>query len=448
MTTPSFSYDWVREIKPNLKQLDSIPLTGNHPPFPWDDFSARLGRSFDREELKIHPGEMTWRAKENLYEGLGDTPFPLTISIPLLKGQVTWVMPYQEILFLATLLLTKETHPLPLHDQAFNESFYHFLALEIVYHFTQVTFDQTLSPILINQTILPDTDSLCWDISCQIHNHTMWGRLIISPEFRQSWVEHFAEQQGTSQLTQQLAQLADVTVHLEAGKTNLNLAEWKSIKLGDFLILDSCSLDAERLDGRIMLTINGKSTFRAKLKDGTLKILEPPLLNEVETPMAKKIEDEDFSDLDLPEDENDTELEDSDLFSETEGDNLFTETEDDDLPSETENDSLFIETEEEKSDTTISEENSLIEDKTNEKSEKANQLFTPEQIPITLTVEVGQVHMTIEQLLKLEPGNLLDINLHPKNGVDLTINGKIVGKGELIRIGDIIGVRILQLGHK
>ena len=55
--------------------------------------------------------------------------------------------------------------------------------------------------------------------------------------------------------------------------------------------------------------------------------------------------------------------------------------------------------------------------------------------------------MTIEQLLKLEPGNLLEIDIHPENGVDLTINGKIVGKGELIHIGEAIGVRVLELGR-
>lgn len=435
MTIPSSSYDWVREIKPNLKQLDSIPLTGAAPPFPWDDFSARVGRSFDREDVKIHPGEIAWQAKENLYEGLGDSPFPLIISIPPLKGQVCWVMPSQEVPLLAALLLTKESHPLPLHDQAFNESFYHFLALEVLYNFTQVAFDQTLSPVLTHQTTLPDEDSLCWDISLQIQNHTTCGRLIISPEFRHSWVEHFAQKQEPSLLTQQMAQLVNVIVHLEAGRTQLSLSEWMSVNLGDFLTLDSCSLDAERLDGRVMLTINGKSAFRAKLKDGSLKILELPLLREVETSMAKQPEDEDeddFSDLDLPEDEdeNNTDLEDEDLFSETE-DDLFTESEEETHPA-------------------ISEEEAPAKAaaaKLAAPSEETKRLITPEQIPVTLVVEVGQVQMTMEQLLKLEPGNLLDINLYPENGVDLTLNGKVVGKGELVRIGDVIGVRVLQLGR-
>jgi flagellar motor switch protein FliN/FliY len=56
--------------------------------------------------------------------------------------------------------------------------------------------------------------------------------------------------------------------------------------------------------------------------------------------------------------------------------------------------------------------------------------------------------MSIEQLMKLEPGNLLDVDIRPEHSVNLTIQGKLVGKGELIRIGDAVGVRILQLGAK
>ncbi len=453
MTTPPSSYDWVREIKPNLKKLDSVPLTGTAPPFPWDDLAARLARSFDREGLVIQPGEMAWRAKEDLYEGLGDSPFPLIFSIPSLRGQVGWIMPAQEMSSLAALLLTKESHPLPLHDAALDESFYHFLALEVLYHFTQVAFDKTLSPILTNQRILPNEDALCWDISLLIHNHTIWGRLMISPEFRRSWIEHFAQKYESSSLSQQMAHLVNVIVHLEAGKTQFSLAEWKSVELGDFIILDSCSLDPERLDGRILLTINGKQTFRAKLKEGTLKILELPLLHEVETSMAKQPEEEedDLSDLDLPEEENE-ELDEEDLFDDE--DDLFEDEEDEDEEDEDEDEDEDEEDKDEEADTGVStpvmEPDSEVSSPTQAaapEQEAKPRLIAAEQIPVTLVVEVGQVQMTMDQLLKLEPGNLLEISIHPENGVDLTINGKVVGKGELVRIGEVIGVRVLELGR-
>ena len=219
MTTSAHSsYDWIREISPDLKKLDSIPLTGAAPPFPWDDLSARLAKVFDREGLAIKPGETAWRSKETLYEGLGDAPFPLIFTIPSLRGQVCWVMPAQEMDVLAALLLTQESHPLTFHDPDLSESFYRFLALEVLFQLTQVSFDTTLAPILTSQTALPKEDSLCKDISLALQGQTIWGRLIISPEFRTSWVEHFAQRQAPTAQAGELAHLVDVTVHLEAGR--------------------------------------------------------------------------------------------------------------------------------------------------------------------------------------------------------------------------------------
>jgi flagellar motor switch protein FliN len=442
MTTPPSSYDWVREIKPNLAKLDSIPLTGAAPPFPWDELSSRLARSFDREGLSIRPGEMTWRAKENLYDGLGDIPFPLILTIPSLRGQICWVMPTQEISLLTALLLTQEPHPLSFNDPSLSESFYHFLALEVLYNLTQISFDQSLIPLLTHQKTLPNQDSLCWDISLHFKDTLIGGRLIISPEFRRSWVEHFAQE--SSALSQQMAQLIEPILHVEIGKTHFLLDEWKAVKPGDFILLDHCSLNPENFNGRVILTINGKQVFRAKLKDGTLKILELPLLHEVDNPMVKKTDDDDdLSDLDLP--DEDEEFEDDDLLDDTEDDDLLDDTEDDDLFTEEETE------EETETEETIKPEEEVespppehIEETSPEVEQK---LVTPNQIPLTLTVEIGQIQMTMDQLLKLEPGNLLEIDIHPENGVDLTMNGKKVGKGELIRIGDALGVRVLQIGR-
>lgn len=437
MSTPAnLSYDWVREIKPDLKKLDSIPLSGS-PPFPWEDFSSHLAKAFDRNDLTIQPGEMTWRAKENLYEGLGDSPFPLIFTIPSLRGQVCWVMPGQELDVLAALLLTQESHPFAFHDPDLSESFYHFLALEVLYNLTQTAFDKTLAPILTNISTFPDEDSLCKDVSIGLHGQTIWGRLIISPEFRSSWAEHFAQKHEPTALSTEMAQLIDVVVHLEAGKSRLSLQEWKDVQLGDFILLDSCSLDADRLDGRVMLTINGKQAFRAKLKDGTLKILELPLLHEVDAPMAKQPEHEDeddLSDLNLPEENTDSESgEEEDLFEDEDTEDLMQE-----------------EAHEAAAHSESGEKTAAPKEAAppaHPKTSPAAGPITPEQIPVTLIVEVGQIQMNVDQLMKLEPGNLLEIDIHPENGVNLTINSRVVGKGELIRIGDAIGVRVLELGR-
>ena len=78
--------------------------------------------------------------------------------------------------------------------------------------------------------------------------------------------------------------------------------------------------------------------------------------------------------------------------------------------------------------------------------EKELKAVSPEEIPLNVIVEVGRVKMPIKSLMELKPGNLLELNVHPENGVDLVVNGSRVGKGELIQIGETLGIRILELG--
>ena len=50
--------------------------------------------------------------------------------------------------------------------------------------------------------------------------------------------------------------------------------------------------------------------------------------------------------------------------------------------------------------------------------------------------------------MALQPGNLLDLDVRPENGVTLVANGKVFGQGELILIGDNVGVRITEIGFE
>jgi flagellar motor switch protein FliN/FliY len=65
-------------------------------------------------------------------------------------------------------------------------------------------------------------------------------------------------------------------------------------------------------------------------------------------------------------------------------------------------------------------------------------------VSLTLTVELAQLTITAQTLLDLQPGNMLDLAT-PGNQALLTIKDKIVGKGEIIKVGDMVGVRILEM---
>jgi len=78
--------------------------------------------------------------------------------------------------------------------------------------------------------------------------------------------------------------------------------------------------------------------------------------------------------------------------------------------------------------------------------EKEKKASTPQDIPLNIVVEVGRLQMPIKTLMELKPGNLLNLNIHPESGVDLIVNGCRIGKGELLQIGETLGIRILELG--
>ncbi len=65
-------------------------------------------------------------------------------------------------------------------------------------------------------------------------------------------------------------------------------------------------------------------------------------------------------------------------------------------------------------------------------------------IPINIHIEMGKVDVSLEELQKMIPGSKLPININPRL-VNLTTNGKTIGRGELIEIGDTVGVKIIEL---
>jgi len=68
-----------------------------------------------------------------------------------------------------------------------------------------------------------------------------------------------------------------------------------------------------------------------------------------------------------------------------------------------------------------------------------------DELSLPLSIEVGRVNISMEKLLQLQEGNLLELGVSPESGVDLVVHGKCIGKGELLKVGDNIGIRILQL---
>ena len=68
------------------------------------------------------------------------------------------------------------------------------------------------------------------------------------------------------------------------------------------------------------------------------------------------------------------------------------------------------------------------------------------ELPLNITIELAQLKMTLEKLLQLEPGNVIDVPIDTNQPVRLTVNGQLIGHGELVHVGEALAIRLLDKG--
>jgi len=68
-------------------------------------------------------------------------------------------------------------------------------------------------------------------------------------------------------------------------------------------------------------------------------------------------------------------------------------------------------------------------------------------IPVQVTVELGQTRLRIEELIALKPGAILDLDRRAGEPVDLRIQGHLVARGEVVLVDGGLGVQITGLAE-
>lgn len=449
------AFDWIKQFSPKLLELDEKPLYGPGPAFPWEQLSAEIAKSLQLQALKIEPGNREWRSSDRLLEGLGANPHSFNILFTGLEGSLHFVMSKDEILAFVEMLLGTDSAAFETVAPEFFDGFSSFLAAQVINAVQKIEFDKNISPSLSEETKLPEEDSFSIDVAIILPARSFTGRVLLSPDLLQSWRERYADRKLTPDLTSALAQKLQINIALEAGSTSLSPKELKSLSPGDFVILDKCSFEVGDDKGRLMMTIDGVPLFRARLKQGSLKILEFPLYHELEAPMKKNESEDDeehFDELDDESEMEDSEFEDSEI-EESEIEESEIEDLDEDEESEIEESEIEeseIEGDEKDDHEKNAPKKSAVPTKPKLSSApsatKKNGPIVPTELPVNITVEVGRLQMSIQKVMELQPGNVLELDIHPENGVDLVVNGRRIAKAELIKAGETLGVRILDIG--
>ena len=70
---------------------------------------------------------------------------------------------------------------------------------------------------------------------------------------------------------------------------------------------------------------------------------------------------------------------------------------------------------------------------------------TVEELPLQVSVNLAELELSLKELTQLTPGSALTLPDNPGNLVSLRVRGKKIASGELLSLGDTIGVRILSI---
>ena len=63
-------------------------------------------------------------------------------------------------------------------------------------------------------------------------------------------------------------------------------------------------------------------------------------------------------------------------------------------------------------------------------------------VPLDVTVELGRARMTIQELLSLHPGSVVELDKLAGDALDILINGRLVAKGEAVVVKEKFGIRV------
>ncbi|PJA26651.1 MAG: flagellar motor switch protein FliN [candidate division Zixibacteria bacterium CG_4_9_14_3_um_filter_46_8] len=69
-------------------------------------------------------------------------------------------------------------------------------------------------------------------------------------------------------------------------------------------------------------------------------------------------------------------------------------------------------------------------------------------VPLPVSIELGRTTMTIEDILNLGPGSIVELDKLAGEPVDLLVNYRMIAKGEVVVVDENFGIRITDLISK
>lgn len=66
-------------------------------------------------------------------------------------------------------------------------------------------------------------------------------------------------------------------------------------------------------------------------------------------------------------------------------------------------------------------------------------------VPLDVSVEIGRTKKSVQEVLALNIGSVIELNKLSGEPVDLLVNGKVIAKAEVVIIDENFGIRITEI---
>ncbi|MFY7842772.1 MAG: type III secretion system cytoplasmic ring protein SctQ [Rhabdochlamydiaceae bacterium] len=398
---------WIKQLSPNLQHLEQIPLWNGNFKFPLDKVVDWLKNEFDLKHLSIQISEAKFISSP--FQGLAKDLNILPISVIPLESSCFWLCALNDLGSLNRLFLSPQPTIKGLSDPKLQEGFYYFLCSSFLAGLKELNIFKQLS-LNIGSDSLKESEGVAYDITLSVDQISVYTRLFFPKSFHEEWqqkVENVLELKNHSSLGKKII----LDIHLKIGTTVLSPSDWASVKKGDFILLDKCSFDPNTRKGYVDLSLPSHRLFRGEYKDSQIKIKDYIFYEQDNLSMDKQ----DIFEEDLPDDSNH-------------------HSQNDEENHELESSALSFEEEEEEVQQEDLDPFPVSED------------LKPNEIDLTFHLEICRLQLSLEKLLQIKEGQLIPLSYKAEDKVNLVLNGKVVARGEVVKIGDHIAFKVSEMG--
>jgi flagellar motor switch protein FliN len=81
----------------------------------------------------------------------------------------------------------------------------------------------------------------------------------------------------------------------------------------------------------------------------------------------------------------------------------------------------------------------------NSENEGQIQLDVLQNIPVTMSIEVGRAVIKIRDLMRLSQGSVVELDRIAGEPLDLLVNNTVVAQGEVVLVNDRYGIRLTRV---